>query len=326
MRERQIPTIIDTDIGLGHGKADVDDAIALLVALASPRLNILGITTVSGNVRSDVATCNLFMLLERIKRKDILIGYGCAEPIGGTNSILIKRWSHSLTNAERDLLREIQITREDSVSFIIERLLEAKEPVYIVAIGPLTNIALCLTQRPDLREKIKQIILMGGSTIGGKVTPVAEFNIWADPEAARIVFRSGLSVVFFPLDITTSVPITPDSIRKWNNQGSEFLKYLHKESVEYMHFRSERYGIREAQMFFHDVMPVMYIAQALSFIFEDCNVEVECSGSLTRGMTIVGRGVWAGETPIHRMAVNVDHDSFLKKTVDLITENYRSFE
>ena len=196
MTERQ-PLIIDTDPGQ-------DDAVAILLALASPEIDLLGITTVAGNVPLDLTEVNARKICDLAGRQDVPVFAGLSRPL--VRRLVTAEHVHGRTGLDGPDLPPPQtpLQEQHAVDFIIETV--RKEPsgsVTIAPIGPLSNIAMALQRAPDIAPRIKQIVLMGGGCFeGGNITPAAEFNIYVDPHAAAVVFGAGIPITMMPLDVT----------------------------------------------------------------------------------------------------------------------------
>ena len=189
--------IIDTDPGQ-------DDAVAILLALASPELNVLGITCVAGNVPLARTSHNALQVCELAGRPDMRVFAGCTQPMG--RGLVTAEHVHGATGLDGAILPEpqMQIQSEHAVDFIIKSMRQAPlKSITLCPLGPLTNIGTALLKAPDIADRIAQIVLMGGAYFEvGNITPAAEFNIFVDPEAADIVFKSGIDLVVAPLDVT----------------------------------------------------------------------------------------------------------------------------
>src|SRR5260370_12432719 len=201
------PIIIDTDPG-------IDDAVAILLALASPELDVLGIVAVAGNVPLAATACNACSIIELAGRPELPVYAGCPRPLGGKP--LDAERSHGSSGLGGLVLpAPAQPPRtEHGVFYLIDRLRKAEpKSITLCALGPLTNIAMALVAAPDIAPGIAELVLMGGASHGGgNMTPAAEFNIYVDPHAAAIVFDSGLSITMVPLDVTETVRSTPERI------------------------------------------------------------------------------------------------------------------
>jgi inosine-uridine nucleoside N-ribohydrolase len=199
---RRVPILIDCDPG--H-----DDAIALLLALASPEVELLGVTTVHGNQTLAKTTANALRVLELAGRSDVPVAAGAERPLVREPAVAAD--VHGESGLDGPELPEPTTAAVDAhaVDFLAERLIAAPEPVTLIPTGPLTNVALLLARHPLAAENIERIVLMGGAIAEGNVTPAAEFNIWVDPEAAARVFASGLDVTMIGLDVTHRALLTP---------------------------------------------------------------------------------------------------------------------
>ena len=197
-------TDIILDCDPGH-----DDAIALLLALASPEVRLLGVTTVSGNQTLEKTTANAIRVLDHVGRDDVPVAAGAARPLVRERHVAAE--VHGETGLDGPDLpppsREPEPTH--AIDWIAQTLEASSTPVTLVPTGPLTNIALFLARYPELGTKLERVVLMGGAVGEGNVTPAAEFNIWADPEAAHVVFASGLDLTMVGLDVTHKALLTP---------------------------------------------------------------------------------------------------------------------
>ena len=207
--------IIDTDPGQ-------DDAVAILLALASPEFNVLGITCVAGNVELNLTTINACKICELAGRPETLVFAGAAKPF--ERDLVTAKHVHGRTGLDGvDLPSpKMQIASTHAVDFIINSLMASENnEITLCALGPLTNLAMAITQEPKILPKIDQIVLMGGGFFeGGNITPSAEFNIFVDPEAASLVLKSGAKIVMLPLDVTHKVLSTKNFIDKISSIGS----------------------------------------------------------------------------------------------------------
>lgn len=295
--------IIDTDPGQ-------DDAVAILLALASPELDILGITTVAGNIPLERTQSNARKICEVAGRKDIKIFAGASRPL--IRQLLTAEEVHGDTGLNGyDLpAPEIPLQPQNAVDFIIEALLQEETgTVTLCTLGPLTNIAMALTREPAIAPRIKQIIMMGGGYFeGGNITPVAEFNIYVDPHAAHVVFNAGLHLTMLPLDVTHQVLTTKkrvDAIRRIGTRSSEIVAAW----LSYNQRHDEaKYGTDGAPL--HDPNVIAYLLKPELYSGRHCNVEIEIASDLTMGETVVD---WWGVTTRAKNAYymrDVDADGF----------------
>lgn len=274
------PTIIDCDPGN-------DDAVALLMALASPELDLLGVTTVAGNVPLTLTSRNARIVVELSGRRAVPVFAGADKPL--LRPPISAEQVHGQSGIDGPQLAEptIALAGENAVDFIIRTLRE--EPVgsvTLAALGPLTNIALALMQAPEISRRIGEIVLMGGACFaGGNVTPCAEFNIYADPHAAQLVFGSGVPIVMLPLDVTHQVRSTPAriaAIDALSNRAGHTVAQLLSFAGRYS---AEKYASDDGAPL-HDPCVVAYLLRPELFGGRHINVEIETGSALTMGMSV----------------------------------------
>jgi purine nucleosidase len=278
--------IIDTDPGQ-------DDAVAIMLALASPEIEVAGITAVAGNVRLALTQKNARKVCELAGRPDTPVFAGADQPMKG--SLVTAEYVHGKTGLDGPDLPEPKMELQDqhAVDFIIETLMgEAPGTITLCPLGPLTNIALAMEKEPRIVSRIREIVLMGGGFFeGGNVTPAAEFNIYVDPLAAEIVFRSGAPITMMPLDVTHKVLTTARRVEAFRNIGnrvgvavSEMLSFSER-------FDEAKYGTDGGPL--HDPCVIAWLIRPELFSGRDCNVVIETQSELTLGMTVVD---WWGVT------------------------------
>ena len=280
------PIIIDTDPGQ-------DDAIAILLALASPELEVLGITCVAGNVPLDKTTINARKVCELAGRSDTRVFAGASGPLSRT--LVTAEYVHGKTGLDGyELPNPVMPLQEQAgVDFIIETVMRAPpHTVTLCALGPLTNLGLALQAEPQLGERLQEIVLMGGGLFeGGNTTPAAEFNIYVDPEAADMVMHCGAPVTMIPLDLTHQT-LTSDAIieafRSMPNEtgpaSAGLLDFFER-------FDVEKYGSQGGPL--HDPNVIAFLLQPELYGGRVINVEIETGSALTRGMTVAD---WWGVT------------------------------
>jgi purine nucleosidase len=277
MRARRI--IIDTDPGQ-------DDAVAILLALASPELEILGITTVAGNVPLPLTSKNARVVCELAGRSDLRVFAGCDRPLA--RKLVTAEYVHGKTGLDGIALPDptMPLAEGDAVDFIIEALRE--EPpgtVTLVPIGPLTNIATAFRRAPDIVPRVAEIVLMGGAYFEvGNVTPAAEFNIYVDPEAAEIVFKSGAPLVVMPLDVTHRALTTRARVEAFRNLGTRVGHAVASWTDFFERFDMAKYGSEGAPL--HDPCTIAYLLKPDLFTGRHVNVAIETKGEFTAGMTV----------------------------------------
>ena len=272
--------IIDTDPGQ-------DDAVALLLALASKELEILGITCVAGNVPLSLTSENARKILELTRYSEIPVFAGADRPIKRT--LVTAEHVHGKTGIDGPVLEKpkIKLQSKEAIEFIIETILSyPKDEITLCTLGPLTNIGLAFQREPRIKTLIKEIIMMGGGFFeGGNITPAAEFNVYVDPEAAAEVLVSGIPITMLPLDVTHKALTSRsriESFRKIGNKAgiatAEMLDFFER-------FDVEKYGSEGGPL--HDPNVIVYLLRPEFYEGKYVNVEIELVSDLTRGMTVV---------------------------------------
>ena len=291
-----IPVLIDCDPG--H-----DDAIALLLALASPEVEVLGITTVAGNQTLDKTTKNALKLLEFTGRTEIPVAAGAPRPL--VREQYIAGYVHGESGMDGPELPEPQIRAidEHAVDFLAELI---RPDVVLIPTGPLTNIAMLLQRYPEVRPA--RIVLMGGAIAEGNVTPAAEFNIWADPEAAARVFSSGIDVTMVGLDVTHKALFRPADSERLAATGRTG-RLVAELFAFYQQFHSEQYGWDGSPV--HDAVAVAHVLRPDLLETVDRGVVVDTGGELSRGRTYVDLWGRAGWEPNAQVAVDIDAAGFV---------------
>ena len=302
--------IIDTDPGQ-------DDAAAIMLALGSPdEIEILGITTVAGNVPVALTSKNARIVCDFSNRRDVKVFAGCDRPI--ERPLVTAEHVHGATGLDGPELFEPEtpLQPEHAVDFIIETLRsEPPGSVTLCPLGALTNIATALTRAPDIAGQIREIVLMGGAYFEvGNITPAAEFNIYVDPEAAGIVFRSGVPIVMIPLDLTHKVLTLKARMDRIRALGTRPAVALADMLDFFERFDVEKYGSDGGPL--HDPNVIAYLIRPDLYQGRMCNVEIETGSELTLGMTVVDW--WQVTDRKHNALVlkDVDSDGFF----DLLTE------
>jgi purine nucleosidase len=302
--------IIDTDPGQ-------DDAFAILLALGSPEdIDLLGIVAVAGNVPLALTQKNTRMICELAGKPETPVFAGCDRPL--KRKLVTAEHVHGKTGLDGPVLTDptMPLQTQHGVEFIIETLRrEAAGTVTLCPLGPLTNIAQAFLQAPDIIEKVQEIVLMGGAYFEvGNVTPAAEFNIYVDPEAAEIVFKSGVPLVVMPLDVTHKVLTTRARVAAFRALGTEVGRVAAEWAEFFERFDKEKYGSDGGPL--HDPTVLAYVIRPELFQGRQINVEIETQSELTLGMTVAD---WWGVTdraPNALFVGDVDAQGFF----DLLTE------
>jgi inosine-uridine nucleoside N-ribohydrolase len=295
-------TDIILDCDPGH-----DDAIALLLALGSPELNLLGVTTVSGNQTLEKTTANAIRVLDHVGHVDIPVAAGADRPLVRDRHVAAE--VHGETGLDGPDLPPPSRPPEQAhaIDWIAMTLVSRPDPVTLVPTGPLTNIALLLARYPDVAPRIERIVLMGGAVGEGNVTPAAEFNIWADPEAAHRVFTSGIELTMVGLDVTHQALLRTADVARLRSSGKAGT--LVADLFEfYVQFHRRRYGWEGAPV--HDAVAVAHVIDGGLLTTEHVGVVVDTGPELSRGRTHADRsGLSDWERNCH-VAVGVDSDRF----------------
>ncbi|WP_108835912.1 nucleoside hydrolase [Tateyamaria sp. Alg231-49] len=296
--------IIDTDPGQ-------DDAVAILLALASPEeIEVVGITSVAGNVPLALTTKNALMICELAGKADVPVHSGCDRPMG--RELVTAEYVHGATGMDGPDLPDptMPLQEQHGVDFIIDTL-RSNPPrtITLCPLGPLTNIATALEKAPDIAERVHQIVLMGGAYFEvGNVTPAAEFNIYVDPQAAEIVFKSGIDIVVMPLDVTHKALVTKERNTAFRAIGNAAGTAVAQMTDFFERFDREKYGSPGAPL--HDPCVTAYLIRPDLFSGRHVNVEIETSSELTMGMTVADWWGVTDRTPNATFMGSVDADGF----------------
>ena len=273
--------IIDTDPGQ-------DDAVAILLALGSPKeIEVLGIVAVAGNVGLKQNAYNALQVVELSGKTDVPVYAGCEGPM--RRKLVTAEYVHGKTGLDGPTLPapRIKLREQHGVDFIIETLRrEAPKTVTLCALGPLTNLGMAFVKAPDIKEKVQEIVLMGGGLFeGGNVTPAAEFNIYVDPEAADVVFHSGIPITQVPLDVSHFMLTTRARVERFRQLGNRTGVATAQMLEFFERFDETKYGWEGGPL--HDPCVIAFLLKPELFVGKHVNVVIETSSELTRGMTVV---------------------------------------
>lgn len=271
--------IIDTDPGQ-------DDAVAILLALASPaELDVLGIVAVAGNVGLHHNANNALKIVE-LAGKTVPVYAGCSRPM--RRQLVTAEHVHGETGLNGPDLPapKLPLQQQHGVDYLIDTLMAAPaKTITLCTLGPLTNIAMALVKQPAIAERIAEIVMMGGAYFEvGNITPTAEFNIYVDPDAADIVLRSGVPITMLPLDVTHQIQSTPDRLKAILGLGNNTGKAVYEMLTFSEGFDLQKYGWTGAPL--HDPTVIAYLLQPELFEGRQCNVVIETASELTVGMTV----------------------------------------
>ena len=304
-----IPVIIDCDPG--H-----DDAIALMLAAASPEIDLLAVTTVAGNTTVDKTTRNALAVLELIGRTDVPVAMGSDVPL--ERDLVTAEYVHGSTGLDGPELHDptMQPHELGAVSYLARTLAAADQRITLIPVGPLTNIAMLISAHPDLVERIERIVLMGGAIGLGNITPAAEFNIYVDPEAADLVFRSGLDITMIGLDVTHQARLTTDHADQLRPSGvagafvADLLGY-------FVPNYQRRMGITGAPI--HDALAVAHVIWPDLVETGAFAVEVDTTAGPSAGRTLVDFFHVTGRETNAKVGVSVNSERFARGLLERIS-------
>ncbi|MDF2415291.1 pyrimidine-specific ribonucleoside hydrolase RihA [Aeromonas sp. 1HA1] len=308
-----LPVILDCDPG--H-----DDAIALILALASPELNVLAVTTSAGNQTPDKTLNNALRILTLLGRDDIPVAAGAPKPLA--RALIIADNVHGESGLDGPTLPDPAFAPQamTGLELMAKCLRKSPAPVTLVPTGPLTNIALLLAAHPELKPNIARIVLMGGAAGAGNWTPAAEFNIYVDPQAADMVFKSGIPITMCGLDVTHEAQVMDEDIervRAISNPVAQCVAGLLDFFMIY--HRDPKWGFTGAPL--HDPCTIAWLLAPELFHGVECRVDIETCGTHTTGMTVVDRYGLTGKPANALVLQGLDRSGF----IDLLVERLRAF-
>ncbi|MFQ1866669.1 pyrimidine-specific ribonucleoside hydrolase RihA [Aeromonas veronii] len=309
-----LPVILDCDPG--H-----DDAIALILALASPELKVLAVTTSAGNQTPDKTLNNALRILTLLGRDDIPVAAGAPKPLA--RELIIADNVHGESGLDGPKLPDPAFAPQamTGIELMARCLRESPQPVTLVPTGPLTNVALLLAAHPELKPKIARIVLMGGAAGAGNWTPAAEFNIYVDPEAADMVFKSGIPITMCGLDVTHEAQVMDEDIervRTITNPVAQCVAGLLDFFMIY--HRDPKWGFAGAPL--HDPCTIAWLLAPELFHGVECRVDIETRGEHTVGMTVVDRYGLTGKPANALVLLGLDRAGF----IDLLVTRLRAFD
>lgn len=305
---KPIPLILDCDPG--H-----DDALAIILAANNPALQLLGITTVSGNGGIAKVTLNARRVATLVNL-NVPIAEGAGKAILGAIEEASDIHGESALDGAPLPEPKIELSKLHAVDLIAKLITEHQESVTLVATGPLTNIALFLKMYPNLKSRVSEIVFMGGSASRGNRTPYAEFNIWMDPEAADVVFRSGIPLTMCGLDVTHQALVTKDIFEKLATMKTDLSETI----IGLLKFFAKTYDevFEMPDPPLHDPVAIALLIDRTVVKSRFVNVQVELNGTLTRGATVVDIFEKMGQPANCHVALELDADKFWHLMLDAI--------
>lgn len=291
-----------------------DDALAIITALAfKNKLNLLGICTIGGNQTIEKVTKNAQNILSFLE-VDVPLAMGESGPL--TKKLETGAEAHGDSGMDGPYFPQnnYPIEEERGVVFLWKKIMECKEKVTLVALGPLTNIALLLKTFPEVKEKIECISLMGGGLDKGNVTPLAEFNIYVDPEAAQIVFQSGIKIIMSGLDVTEKAEITVDEINSLEKKGK--ASNLVYELLKFYNISGRQFGFINSPL--HDLCAVAYLLKPEIFSGKNYDINVITDDGKARGLTYADRRLMASEPKNTLVLLEVNRECFVNLLLEAL--------
>ncbi|HZD11040.1 MAG TPA: nucleoside hydrolase [Candidatus Binatia bacterium] len=308
--------IIDTDPG-------VDDSMAILFAFRSPELQVDGLSTVFGNTGTEITTQNGLRLVELAGRPDVPVARGAEKPllrpftgegwrVHGRNGL--GEIDFSAPQGEPDARRGAQL--------IVDAIMASPGEITLIALGPLTNVALAVSLEPRIAENVKQVVLMGGAAnASGNASAVAEANIRNDPEAAHIVFNAGWNVTMVGLDVTRKVIMTPEYVDRLRAAGNRYTDFIGQIVPHYLNFYLENVGLNGFHV--HDSSAIAYALDPTLFETKRVHVDVETHSPVNFGLTATDWRKHPGQEPNVNVCVDVDSRRFLELYMQRLSEGQR---
>lgn len=302
--------ILDTDPG-------IDDALAILLALASPELELLGLTVVSGNCTAQQGVTNALGVLTLAGRPEIPVYKGAEIPL--VQPLLIAPETHGATGLGYASLPESEHTvqNEHAVDYLINTVLQYPDQITIVAVGPLTNLALAIRMQPHFAAAIKEIIIMGGAIHhGGNTTPLAEFNLYCDPHAAHIVFHAGIPITLVPLDATYQTLLTHEDVHSLSPQDSPIAAFIEQSTRFYMEFHDQHQSLPGCVINDPLALAVTFAPELVTL--QSLYVDIDISNGVSMGKTFADFYNMLDRPPNMRVALDVRPRQFIKLFLERI--------
>jgi len=296
--------IIDTDPG-------VDDALTFLLALASPEIQLEALTITQGNVTVEKGTRNALSVLELLNASHIPAAQGTSLPMVGP--LLASDIVHGRSGLGEAELPEptTKPVSQHAIDYLIERFLAEPGEISLFAIGPLTNVALAIRKEPRFAEAVKELAIMGGAIReGGNITPQAEFNIYADPYAAHVVFHSGIPITLIPLDVTHRCMLYAEQVQQLNQRESAVTRFVADATATYINFTKEKTGVGGCAL--HDPLTLATIIAPDLLTLEELYVDVDISSGLSMGSTFADFYRNTGKPANMKVALDVRGEEFVE--------------
>jgi inosine-uridine nucleoside N-ribohydrolase len=296
-------TRILIDCDPGH-----DDMMAIMVACSFPELELLGVTTVAGNQTGEKTYLNALKILTLIGNTNIPVARGADKPL--FRDLTVAPEIHGVSGLDGADLPEpgFKGLERHAVDFLVQTVMESGSPLVLVPTGPLTNIALAMLKDPRITTKLERIVLMGGAVFDSNITPAAEFNIYVDPEAAKVVFGSGVPITMVGLDVTNKALFGFEDIEKLAGLNGKVSRVVAPLLKFFAQANKDIFGFNGAPL--HDALAVAHLIKPQVIKTRRMNVEIETDGELTRGRTVADVYGISGRPANIDVALEVDNDLF----------------
>ena len=285
-----------------------DDMVAIMLASASPEIELLGVTTVAGNQTGAKTYLNALKTLTLIGETDVPVARGADKPL--FRELTVAPEIHGVSGLDGADLPEpgFEGVEQHAVDFLIRTIMESGTSLTLVPTGPLTNVALAMLKDPRITTKLERIVLMGGAVFDSNITPAAEFNIYVDPEAAKVVFGSGVPITMVGLDVTNKALFGFEDIERLAAMKGKVSRVVAPLLKFFAQANKDVFGFEGAPL--HDALAVAHLISPEVIKTRKLNVEIETDGELTRGRTVADVYGIAGKTANTEVALEVDNDLF----------------
>ena len=294
-----------------------DDMVAIMVAVASPELELVGVTTVAGNQTGAKTYQNALKTLTLIGETAVPVARGADKPL--FRDLTVAPEIHGVSGLDGADLPEpdFQGVEQHAVDFLIQTIMESSRPLTLVPTGPLTNVALAMLKDPRITTKLERIVLMGGAVFDSNITPAAEFNIYVDPEAAKVVFGSGVPLTMVGLDVTNKALFGFGDIERLAAMKGKVSQVVAPLLKFFAQANKDIFGFHGAPL--HDALAVAHLIAPEVIKTRKLNVEIETDGELTRGRTVADVYGITGKTANTEVALEVDNDLFKQIVFQTVT-------
>jgi inosine-uridine nucleoside N-ribohydrolase len=306
--------IIDTDPAMGSVGGDPEDCLAIMLALNSPEVTVEGLTIVQGNVPVEKGYSNAIHLLELLGRSEPPVFAGLARPINPARRAQIDGLERRTSLEQIAPMVDPPAGHPHAVDFLVETILDHPGEITLVTIGPLSNVAVALLREPSLASKLAGLVVMGGSaTVPGNVTPAAEFNIWADPEAAAVVFQSGARVTMVGLDVCERTHLEEATVRSLEGGSSKLARFVARAVLPWIEIRRRVFDSDDLHLYDSLAVAAAFRRDLVDTV--EAYVAVETEGRHTAGATVthlnpILRRAVARREPNADVALEVDAAAF----------------